>query len=218
MSLRRFIVQSSQKWRMVSSIQLRQNRSFLVIKSIEIEFVKTQLAGLLSREMNSILGDVMGSWDSKALMAAVNVWRKPLQWRHNEHDGVSNHQHHGWLLNRLYKCRSKKTWKLRVIGLCAGNSPRNGEFPCTKGQQRGKCFHLMTSSWMTIIGWWKRNFDVSKYVQSKHDNMVQIMAWRRIGMFIWNQTIPLEIPLDTSQPVFKQNCKRLIRQNLIVDE
>ena len=41
---------------------------------------------------------------------------------------------------------------------------------------------------------------------------------RRRGMFTWNQIISLEISLDTSQPVFKQNCKRLIRQNLIVDE
>ena len=33
-----------------------------------------------------------------------------LRWRHNERDGVSNHQ-------------------LRVTGLCAGNSPGIGEFP-----------------------------------------------------------------------------------------
>ena len=33
------------------------------------------------------------------------------------------------LLNRLFRCRSKKTWKLRVTGLCEGNSPMTGEFP-----------------------------------------------------------------------------------------
>ena len=44
-----------------------------------------------------------------------------LHWRHNDHDGVSNHQPHGCLLNPLF--RSKKTSKLRVTGLCAGNSP-----------------------------------------------------------------------------------------------
>ena len=27
------------------------------------------------------------------------------------------------------RCRSKKTWKLRVTGLCVGNSPVTGEFP-----------------------------------------------------------------------------------------
>ena len=52
-----------------------------------------------------------------------------LQWRHNERDSVSNHQPHDCLLNRLFRRRSKKTSKLRVTGLCAGNSPRTGEFP-----------------------------------------------------------------------------------------
>ena len=46
-----------------------------------------------------------------------------LRWRHNELDGVSNHQPHGCLLNRLFRRRSKKTSKLRVTGLCVGNSP-----------------------------------------------------------------------------------------------
>ena len=46
-----------------------------------------------------------------------------LHWRHNDHGGVSNHQPHDCLLNRLFRRRSKKTPKLRVIGLCAGNSP-----------------------------------------------------------------------------------------------
>ena len=57
-----------------------------------------------------------------------------LHWRHNDHDGVSNHQPHGCLLNRLFRRRSKKTSKLRVTGLCYAD------------QLRGKCFHLMTSS------------------------------------------------------------------------
>ena len=62
-----------------------------------------------------------------------------LQWSHNGCDGVSNHQPHHCLLNRLFRRRSKKTPKLRVTGLCAGNSP------VTDGQQRRTCFHLMTS-------------------------------------------------------------------------
>ena len=47
----------------------------------------------------------------------------PLWWRHNDHDSVSNHQPHECLLNRLIRRRSKKTSKLRVTGLCVGNSP-----------------------------------------------------------------------------------------------
>ena len=53
----------------------------------------------------------------------------PLQWRHNGLDSVSNHQPHDCLLNGLFRRRSKKTSKLRVTGLCAGNSPVTGEFP-----------------------------------------------------------------------------------------
>ena len=52
----------------------------------------------------------------------------PLQWRHNGRDGVSNNQTHDCLPNRLFRRRSKKTSKLRVTGLCVGNSPVTGEF------------------------------------------------------------------------------------------
>ena len=55
-----------------------------------------------------------------------------LQWRHNERDGVSNHQPHVCLLNRLFRRRPKKTSKLCVTALCEGNSPVTGEFPTEK--------------------------------------------------------------------------------------
>ena len=55
-----------------------------------------------------------------------------LQWCHNEHDGISNHQPHDCLLNRLFRHRSKKTSKLRVTGLCDRNSPVTGEFPAQR--------------------------------------------------------------------------------------
>ena len=59
----------------------------------------------------------------------TNLFNLQLQWRHNGRDCVSNHQPHDRLLNRLFRRRSKKISKLRVIGLCAGNSPGTGEFP-----------------------------------------------------------------------------------------
>ena len=59
-----------------------------------------------------------------------HVGRSPLRWRHDGHDGVSNHQPHHCLLNRLFECTSKKTSKLRVTGLCAGNSPH--KWPVTR--------------------------------------------------------------------------------------
>ena len=51
-----------------------------------------------------------------------------LRWRHNGCDSVSNHQPHDCLLNCSFGRRSKKTSKLRVTGLCVGNSPGTGEF------------------------------------------------------------------------------------------
>ena len=75
----------------------------------------------------------------RIILAFSQYWQWPrairgnqsyaLRWRHNDHAGVSNHQPHGCLLNRLFRRNSKKTSKLRVTGLCAGNSPGTGEFP-----------------------------------------------------------------------------------------
>ena len=67
----------------------------------------------------------------------------PLQC-HNGHDCVSNHQPHHCLLNRLFGRRSKKTSKLRVTGLCVGNSPGTGEFPIQ-----------MASNAENVSIWWR---------------------------------------------------------------
>ena len=56
----------------------------------------------------------------------------PLQWGYNERDGVSNHQPHDCLLNLIFRRKSKKTSKLRVISLCEENSPVTGEFPAQR--------------------------------------------------------------------------------------
>ena len=53
-------------------------------------------------------------------------------WRHNESDGVSNHRGIDGLLNLLLRRRSNKTSKLRVTGLCRGNSPVTSEFPAQR--------------------------------------------------------------------------------------
>ena len=78
-----------------------------------------------------------------------------LRWRHNDHAGVSNHQPHGCLINRLFGRKSKKTLKLRVTGLCAGNSPGTGEFPAQ-----------MASYAENVSIWW-RHHEVS-YVSFKY--------------------------------------------------
>ena len=47
-------------------------------------------------------------------------------------DGVSNHQPHDCFLNRFVRHTWKKISKLRVTGLCEGNSPVTGEFPAQR--------------------------------------------------------------------------------------
>ena len=74
-----------------------------------------------------------------------------LQWRHNEHDGVSNHQPHDCLLNRPFRCRSKKISKLRVTGLCAENSPVTGEFPAQ-----------MASNEENVSIWWRHHANLTE--------------------------------------------------------
>ena len=70
----------------------------------------------------------------------------PLQWRHNGHDGISNHQPHDCLLKHLFRRKSKITSKLRVTGLCVGNSPVTEEFPTQ-----------MASNTENVSIWWRHH-------------------------------------------------------------
>ena len=88
------------------------------------------------------------SHDESAIRFLYNIvpWSdniQTLRWRNNGHDSVSNHQPHDCLLNRLFRRRSKKISKLRVTGLCAGNSPDTGEFPAQ-----------MASNAESVSIWW----------------------------------------------------------------
>ena len=67
-------------------------------------------------------------------------------WRHYGCDGVSNHQPHDCLFNRLFSRSSKKTSKFRVTGLCSGNSPVTGEFPAQ-----------MASYAENVTIWWRHH-------------------------------------------------------------
>ena len=73
-------------------------------------------------------------------------WHISLQWRHNGHDGISNHQPPDCLLSRLFRCRSKKTSKLCVTGFCAGNTSVTGEIPAQ-----------MASNAENVSIWWRHH-------------------------------------------------------------
>ena len=91
-----------------------------------------------------------------------------LQWRHNGRDGVSNQQLHHCLLNRLFRSRSKKTSKLRVTDLCAGNSPVTGEFPAQMG-----------SNGENVSIWWRHH--VPDLSVNKDQNLNLVTIFIRLG-------------------------------------
>ena len=95
------------------------NRSFAILYSIVLAYHKQAMNATLCLYVHI---------DSQSMCIWYNshddwLHTVSLRWRHNDLDGVSNDQPHGCLLNRLFRRRSKKTSKLRVTGLCVGNSP-----------------------------------------------------------------------------------------------
>ena len=121
-------------------------------------------AVLLKLPMAAVVWDLV--WHCCDLLARLPGKNTPgapslattSQWRHNGWDCVSNHQPHNCLLNRLFRCRSKKTSKLRVTGRCEGNSPATGEFPAQRAVT-WKVFPfngdviMSFSPWSTSIQW-----------------------------------------------------------------
>ena len=87
-----------------------------------------------------------------------------LQWCHNEHDVISNHQRLDCLLNHLFRSKSKKTSKLCVTGLCEGNSPVTIEFPSQR-----------TSDTKNASIWW------CHHVQLNSIDTSQILMWSSTG-------------------------------------
>ena len=91
-------------------------------------------------------------WDQQSYPGATSASveddhiKNTLLWRHNGHECVPNHQPHHCLLNCLFGHRLKKTSKLRVTGLCVGNSPGTGEFSAQ-----------MASNEENVSIWWRHH-------------------------------------------------------------
>ena len=111
----------------------------------------------LAGQWNQITGYQI--WRLYIIFEAINA----LHWRHNEPDGISNHQPRDCLLNYLFRFRSKKISKLRVTGLCAENSPGTGELSAQKGSNAENVFiwwshHgrkiTLTHSWLLSRSGW----------------------------------------------------------------
>ena len=104
------------------------------------------------------------------------LWQTSLQWHHNGRDSVSNHQPRECLLSRLIRCRSKKSSKVRVTGLCAGNSPETGEFPAQRA-----------SDAENVSIWWRHHSNISlEVVQPLDDNQKKNMKYS-VKLELWNR-------------------------------
>ena len=129
--------------------------------------IKQQVSNFQSRCHGNLSGlsriCVQPWWRGAKSWALFRRFRISLRWRHNGHDGVSNHQPHHYLLNRLFGCRSKKTSKPRVTGLCAGNSPGTGEFPAQ-----------MASNAENVSIWWRHHVNM---MTTWHGNAFRITAY-----------------------------------------
>ena len=124
----------------------------------------------------------------------------PLHWRNNYLDGVSNHQPHGCLLNRIYRRRSKETSKLRVTGVCVGNSPGPVDSP-HKGQVTPKnvsihrssdvttsipernrdMFHIARKCWIDFIA--GSNFRLTSSFKHNKENVLSHFTWYISGYY-----------------------------------
>ena len=118
--------------------------------------------------------DILSDWWPPECVTA-------LQWRHNVCDGVSNHQPHDCLINCLSRRRSKKTSKLRVTGLCEGNSPVTGELPAQRASNAESVFiwwrHHGTIGRLIPVWHWKPRVVVMPTLSPHNDNL-RYDQWR----------------------------------------
>ena len=112
-----------------------------------------------------------------SVIATVSVTMKDtsktLRWRHNGRDSVSNHQPHECFLNRLFRRRSKKTSKLRVTGLCAGNSLVTGEFSA------------QMASYAENVSIWLRHYDRRVINRRKLIETRSVCRWGNRWINVW---------------------------------
>ena len=106
--------------------------------------VKLSLSGLTNCGPSTISGgiDLSQHW----LMLQPVTWHHfiTLQWRHNERDGVWNHQPYDCLLNRLFKAQIKENIK------APRHRPMCGEFASPFPAQR-------TSNSEKVSIWWRHH-------------------------------------------------------------
>ena len=120
-----------------------------------------------------------------------------LQWRHNERDCASNHQPYDCLFMRLFGRRSQITSKLRVTGLCAGNSPVTGEFPAQR-----------TSDAENVSIWWRHHGGVRFWSCTLRSTAA---IWRcRKQIYQWQCSFHLKVTL----PLASQKASVMVKSSV----
>ena len=128
-----------------------------------------------------------------------------LQWRQNGRDGVSNHRHLDCLLNRLFGHRSKKSSKLRVTGLCEGNSPLSGEF----STQRVSNGVNVSIRWRHHVGVLANDEQYCHTMDLAVDNPGRKVSWYAVlAICVWWQNSNL------SERNFQIQCLAICRNGL----
>ena len=107
----------------------------------------------------------LGTNFSEILIEIYTFSFTKMQWRHNGHDSVSNHQPHGCFLNRLFGRRSKKTSKLRVTGPLCGEFTGTGEFPTQRASNAEN------------VSIWRRHHEYYVHSWQRREIVIISFAW-----------------------------------------
>ena len=124
---------------------------------------------MLGIDKKSMINHIKVLFYISSLVSDSTDLHAALQWRHNGRDGVPYHQPRDCLLNRLFRRRSKKTSKLRVTGLCVGNSSVTDEFPAQ-----------MTSNAENVSIWWRHHDATSDLNRSNYPRQQGIALGNKI--------------------------------------
>ena len=121
------------------------------------------------------------------LLQVRYYWWTLLQWLftdYYEHDCISNHEPHDYLLNRLFMRRSKKISKLRNTDLFEGNSPVTGEFNAQ-----------MASNAENVSIWWRHH--AFRFPYPSYVDHFQLWEYYRKMTFMWSTIVAWSVKLRT---------------------
>ena len=126
------------------------------------------------------VADPVNTEDGLAVLGVlfeVSIRPYTLQWRHNEHNGVLNHRFFDYLLNRLFRHRSKKTSKPASLAFVRGNWPMKSPH---KGPVTPKMF-----SFDDVIMYTRNHsgYGLNQWEDSKPRMVpVQVQWWRHMSL------------------------------------